>query len=155
MFVLGIIALAIVAMLALIAVLRRIAPTSTKTIIACLSPKPLDPGSFNKAFVAANTALTRGDAEALKTGLSLLIDSLAVSGGFTTRVIDAISELRCALSHHDRADTKGPWNRDLSGYGVVSWKNDLYDRDDALRRAWKPISSINNELRAQGLGWQY
>jgi len=41
----------------------------------------------------------------------------------------------------------------LSGYGLWSWKNDLYDRDTALREAWPHIEAINESLKAKGLGW--
>jgi len=116
---------------------------------------PLDMKAFNEKFVAANQALRGGDSNALKAGIGLFIEALSVAGPFAPRLADAIQELYCGLSHHDRADTKGPWNRDLSGYGVMSWKNDLYTRDVALGRAWTHISSINKELKAQGLGWSY
>jgi len=118
-------------------------------------PKPLDLAAFNDKFVAANNTLARGNTEALKEGIRLLIESLDYAGEFTSGVVNSIRELRCALSHHDRADTKGPWNRDLSGYGVIAWKNDLYDRNMALARAWPHIESINNELKARGFGWRY
>lgn len=116
---------------------------------------PLDLPAFNLKFIAANKALTGGNTDALKAGIGLLIESLVDAGEFAPRIVSAIRELHCALSHHDRADTKGPWNRDLSGYGLFSWKNDLYDRDDALRRAWPHINSINEELKTRGLGWHF
>lgn len=116
---------------------------------------PLNVQVFNEKFVAANKALTAGNAEGLKTGISLFIESLSVAGPFAGRIKCAIEELYCALSHHDRADTKGPWNRDLSGYGVMSRKNDLFDRDEALHRAWPHIDSVNRELMVDGLGWRY
>lgn len=116
---------------------------------------PLDLQEFNRRFVAANEALRKGNTDGLKEGICLLMDALEVSGDYTTDVIPALRFLRCALSHHDRADTKGPWNRDLSGYGLFSWKNDLYDRDEALRRAWPHIKKINESLREEGLGWNY
>jgi len=111
--------------------------------------------AFSLRFIAANKALTGGNTDSLKAGISLLIESLDDAGEFAPRIVSAVRELHCALSHHDRADTKGPWNRDLSGYGLFSWKNDLYDRDDALRRAWPHIQSINEELKLKGLGWHY
>ena len=110
---------------------------------------------FNDLFVRANKALARGNTEGLKDGIGLLIEALPSAGEFRREVAAGISELRCALSHHDRADTKGPWNRDLSGYGVMSWKNDLYDRDVALRRAWEHLGPVNDQLRSRGLGWNY
>jgi len=116
---------------------------------------PLDLTRFNRKFVEGNQALALGNTDGLKTGLTLLIESLEFAGPFAKRLVPAIKSLRCALSHHDRADTKGPWNRDLSGYGLFSWKNDLYDRDTALREAWPNIESINRELKSQGLGWSY
>ena len=116
---------------------------------------PLNLHAFNLKFIAANKALTGGNTDALKAGISLLIESLDEAGEFAPHVVSAIQELHCALSHHDRADIKGPWNRDLSEYGVSSWKKDLYDRDDALRRAWPHIETINNALKSNGLGWHY
>jgi hypothetical protein len=114
-----------------------------------------DREEFNVLFVAGNQELATGTTSGLEVGLRLFIKSLAVAGPFGPRMREAISELRCALSHHDRADTKGPWNRDLSGYGVLSWKADLYERDEALQRAWPHIESINEELKSSGLGWRY
>jgi len=116
---------------------------------------PSDVTKFNQKFVDGNNALSLGTTSGLRDGLSIFIESLDDAGEFRSRMISAICELRCALSHHDRANTKGPWNRDLSGYGVMSWKNDLYDRDQALRRAWPHIESINTELKSQGLGCLY
>ncbi len=114
---------------------------------------PLDISQFNPLFVWANQALAKGNNEGLKKGIDLLGQSLAVAGDYAGPIVSALRELRCALPHHDRADTKGPWNRDLSGYGVIAWKNDLYDRDEALARAWPFIAEVNDDLRAQGLGW--
>ncbi len=94
-------------------------------MVACVISKPLNLEAFNRKFVEANMALSRGNTVALKEGITFLIDSLDVAGEYTPDVIAALSELRCALSHHDKADKKGPWNRDFSGYGVSSWKNDL------------------------------
>ena len=115
----------------------------------------LDIEKFNEKFVAGNKALVNGNVEGLKDGINFFIDSLNFSGEFLSPMQKAIRELYCALSHHDRADTKGPWNRDLSGYGVMSWKSDLYDRDEALRRAWPHINAINQELVSRGYGWKY
>jgi hypothetical protein len=116
---------------------------------------PLDLKLFNERFVSANQALSEGTTDGLKKGISLMVDSLEVAGEFARDVIPALRYLRCALSHHDRADTKGPWNRDLSGYGLYSWWNDQYDRDKALRLAWPHILSVNRSLNEQGLGWSY
>lgn len=109
---------------------------------------------FNRLFVAANESLTKGNTDGLKEGIAYLIEALEVSGGYKRSLATAISYLVRALSHHDRADTKGPWNRDLSGYGVISWKNDLWDRDRALRASWDSIVQINNDLKSKGLGWK-
>jgi len=119
------------------------------------SNEGFDVQSFNQKFVEANKALATGNTEGLKAGIGFLIESLSVSGLFASETKKAIEALYGALSHHDRADKKGPWNRDLSGYGLSSWKNDLYDRDDALRQAWPHIESINNKLKEEGLGWDY
>ncbi len=116
---------------------------------------PIDLPEFNAKFIAANQALAKGNTEGLKDGIGLLIDSLSVAGDFADRIGTAIQHLYCALSHHDRADTKGPWNRDLSGYGLFSWSNDIWDRNDALLRAWSFISSVNDELKIHDLGWKY
>ncbi len=116
---------------------------------------PLDLETFNQKFVAGNKALTLGNTDGLKTGIALFIDGLDCAGEFAAELIPAIQALHSALSHHDRADTKGPWNRDLSGYGLFSWKNDLYDRDTALRSAWPHIDAINKKLKLKGLGWDY
>lgn len=116
---------------------------------------PLDLIRFNEKFVEGNQALALGNTDGLKTGLTRLIEALEFAGPFTKRLVPAIKSLRCALSHHDRADTKGPWNWDLSGYGLLSWTKDLYDRDTALREAWPHIESINRELKSKGLGWSY
>jgi len=114
---------------------------------------PLDLSQFNSLFVRANQALVKGNSEGLKEGIDLLGRSLEVAGDYAAPIVSALQELRCALPHHDRADTKGPWNRDLSGYGVIAWKNDLYDRDEALVRAWPFIAEVNSDLRSQLLGW--
>ena len=89
----------------------------------------------------------------LKEGIALFMDAVSFSGPYTKDLVSALRYLRCALSKHDRVDTKGPWNRDLSGYGVWSWKNDLWDRDTALKKAWPHIQTINNKLVEEGLGW--
>lgn len=114
---------------------------------------PLNLELFNERFISANRALSEGNTDGLKNGIGLMIDSLEVAGEFARDVIPALRFLRCALSRHDRADTKGPWNRDLSGYGLYSWRNDLYDRDSALQKAWPHIKAVNDALREQGLGW--
>lgn len=116
---------------------------------------PLNIAVFNDKFVAANQELAKGDTNGLHAGLSLLIESLEVSGDYVQSLVPAIEHLYSALSHHDRADTKGPWNRDLSGYGVISWSNDLYDRDSALQKAWPYIQKINDDLKSRSLGWHY
>ena len=108
---------------------------------------------FNEKFVAGNEALAQGDSEGLKTGIKLFIESLSVSGPHNVPLRKAIRHLYSALSFHDRADTKGPWNRDLSGYGILSWKADLCDRDKALEQAWPYIYSINQDLKSELLGW--
>ncbi len=130
-------------------------PVTLDSITKVARIGPLDIDKFNEKFVAANQALTGGNTEALKSGIGLFIDALPVAGHFTPRLVMVIQILRCALTKHDRADTKGPWNRDLSGYGLFAWKNDLYDRDAALGKSWEHISSINNELKSMGLGWKY
>ena len=111
--------------------------------------------AFNEKFVAANKALTGGTGEALRSGIALFIESLDYAGEYKTSISRAIEKLCGALSKHDRADTKGPWNRDLSGYGILSWKADLYGRDVALRLAWDDISRVNESLKSKGLGWHY
>lgn len=133
--------------------LKRILGSSAKATLV-FRGGPLNVQVFNEKFVAGNNALTAGNTEGLKVGIGLFIESLSVAGPFAGRMKSAIEALYCALSHHDRADTKGPWNRDLSGYGVMSWKNDLYDRDEALQRAWPNIDSVNRELAVSGLGWR-
>lgn len=107
---------------------------------------PLDVDAFRRKFEEANAALAKGDTEGLKEGIGLLIESLAVAGEFAEKIIPALQALYCALSHHDRADKKGPWNRDLSGYGLYSWQNDLDDRDAALLVAWFYIKPVYDEL---------
>ena len=119
-----------------------------------LPEKPLQLQPFNEKFVSANQELAKGNTEGLKAGIGLLIESLKFSGSHSGNIRGALRELYCALSHHDRADTKGPWNRDLSGYGLLSWKNDLWDRDHALMRAWPHIEVVNGRLKDQGLGWK-
>lgn len=114
---------------------------------------PLNLAEFNEKFVAGNNALARGDSDGLKTGIKLFIESIPVAGLNSRPLRKAIRHLYTALSFHDRADTKGPWNRDLSGYGIVCWKTDLCDRDEALKHAWPYIESINNDLKSRGLGW--
>jgi len=116
---------------------------------------PLNLSVFNERFIAANNELMLGTTEGLKEGIRHLVESLEVAGDFASDVIKALQYLRCALSHHDRADTKGPWNRDLSGYGLMSWKNDLYDRDTALRQAWPHIAAVNDRLKKLGFGWNF
>lgn len=149
----------VVGVAVLLAALIMLFPRGTgkiaRAVVQSFTPKPLNLAAFNEKFVAANKTLAHGNTEALKGGIVFLIESLDYAGEFTEGVMHAIRELRCALRHHDRADTKGPWNRDLSGYGVLSWKNDLYDRDAALARAWPHLESINNELKARGLGWNF
>lgn len=139
----------------MIAFLKKLLRTSTRTVSLAFQGGPLNLEAFNEKFVSGNKALSQGNADGLKTGISLLIDSLAFAGPYASDMKCAIEALYCALSHHDRADTKGPWNRDLSGYGVMCWKNDLYDRDSALRQAWPHIESINRQLKSKGLGWKY
>jgi hypothetical protein len=133
--------------------LKKLLGLSAKATIV-FKGGPLNIQDFNEKFVAGNKALAAGNTEGLNKGISLFIESLSVAGPFAARMKSAIEALYCALSHHDRADTKGPWNRDLSGYGVMSWKNDLYDRDEALQRAWPYINSVNEELKKEGLGWR-
>lgn len=116
---------------------------------------PLDLQIYNERFIAANKELAKGNTDGLKAGIGLLIQCLEVAGDYAQELAPAIGHLYCALSYHDRADTKGPWNRDLSGYGIHSWRNDLYDRDTALRNAWTHIEAINDSLKSQGLGWNY
>lgn len=144
--------IAIVATVILCVVLRK---EKRPTTVTNYKGGPLNLQDFNRLFVEANQALTKGNTEGLKAGLGLFIEALAVAGDYAEELVPAIVSLRCALSHHDRADTKGPWNWDLSGYGVFSWKNDLYDRDEALQKAWPHIEVINNGLRSRGLGWIY
>lgn len=133
-------------------------PTENRTSITV---SPLDLDAFNTAFVEANRALAQGHSngnaasEALKRGISLLGESLLVSGKHAKAIASAINCLSCALSKHDRANTKGPWNWDLKGYGLLSWKTDIWDRDYALQRAWEHIAPVNDELRRQGLGWDF
>lgn len=110
---------------------------------------------FNELFVQANNVLMGGNTESLKSGLGHLIEALKVSGPYSRDLKKAISHLYAALDHHDRADTKGPWNWDLSGYGLNSWRNDLIDSDTALQRAWPHIEKINTSLLEQGLGWRH
>jgi len=110
---------------------------------------------FSSLFVKANMALTRGNTEALKQGITLFIKSLDYAGKYEGDIAKAIGILRRALSRHDRADRKGPWNRDLSGYGVMAWRGDLYERDVALGNAWKYIEAVNDDLLNQGLGWKF
>lgn len=116
---------------------------------------PLDLPILNEKFVAANKALAKGNTDGLRAGIAFLIDCLPVSGDYAVDLGPAIQFLYGALEHHERADTKGPWNRDLSGYGLFSWRNDLYDREIALQNAWPHIEKINNALRAKSLGWHY
>jgi hypothetical protein len=110
---------------------------------------------FNKLFVAANKELARGNTEGLKAGISLFVGALSHAGKYLEDQKKAIGYLYGALSRHERANTKGPFNQDLSGYGVFCWKEDLYERDEALRLAWPYIERINNELKAAGMGWYY
>ena len=102
-----------------------------------------DIDTFNDKFVLANKALTAGNSDALRTGIDLFVESLEYSGEYRHYIASAINKLAGALSYHDRADTKGPWNRDLSGYGIMSWKFDLYSRNEALQMAWSDISHVN------------
>lgn len=123
-------------------VLRLAAPKSRRKYHG----GPLDVDAFRRKFEEANAALAKGNTEGLKEGIGLLIESLAVAGEFAEQIGPALQALYCALSHHDRADTKGPWNRDLSGYGLYSWQNDLDDRDAALQTAWFYIKPVYDEL---------
>lgn len=118
---------------------------------------PLDIKKFNEKFVEGNEALALGTTEGLKTGLSCFMEALEVAGPITELLVPAIKSLRCALSHHERADTNGPWNRGLSGYGLNSWWNDHQDRDTALRKAWPMIAAINRVLKKidPAFGWDY
>jgi hypothetical protein len=114
---------------------------------------PFKPTKFSEKFVAANEALARGDSDGLKAGIKLLIEGLSVAGPHSLPLRKAIRHLYSALSFHDRADSRGPWNWDLSGYGILSWKADLCDRNEALRQAWPYIEAINKHLQSTGLGW--
>jgi hypothetical protein len=114
-----------------------------------------DQAVFNETFIKANKALRQGNTAGLKTGIALFISSLPVAGTHQEDIADTIRALYCALNCHERADKKGPWNRDLSGYGMIQWKDDLWSRDDALRAAWPHVKTINDSLIAAGLGWQY
>ena len=135
--------------------LTSLASLVSKSVPVTFRGGPLNITEFNEKFVSGNKALAAGNTEGLKTGIGLFIESLSVSGNFGPEMKKAIEFLYRALSHHDRADTKGPWNRDLSGYGLFSWKNDLWSRDTALRNAWPHIDKVNRELKSKGLGWNY
>ena len=145
--------------IALIPVLWHMSGRNAKRGLAMLRTSfhggPLDLSEFNRLFVSANKELAKGNTEGLKNGIGLLIQALEVAGDYAQELCPAIRDLRCALSHHDRADTKGPWNRDLSGYGLWAWKNDLWDRESALQQAWPHIEAINKDLVSKGLGWNY
>jgi len=106
---------------------------------------------FNEKFVEANIAMSSGNLEGLKKGISLLVDSLSVAGLYVQDIRSAIDFLSIALSCHERAQ-KGPWN---IGYGVIAWKNDLWERDEALKEAWTHIKAVNDKLVEKGLGWNY
>ncbi len=124
----------------------------TKKKITTYVGGPLNRVTFNHFFVSANQTLKGGDTQALRDGIANLIDALQYSGDYAQDLVPAIDYLRCALSYHDRADTHGPWNRDLSGYGVMSWKSDLLSRQAALEKAWPHILAIDQDLKKHGLG---
>lgn len=114
---------------------------------------PLDIVVFNEKFVAANREMAKKNTDGLRMAIALLIESLQVSGDYAQHLRPAIEHLNSALFYHNRATVKGPWNRDHSGYGVVSWYADQHDRNDALVNAWPYIEKINDDLKSQGLGW--
>ena len=131
-------------------------PSTKENMMTAVVGGPFDIQKFNDLFVKANQVLADGDLKSLKSGIALLMESMDFAGDvYTKDLVPAIEYLRCALTRYERADTKGPWNRDLSGYGVLSWKNDLYDRDTALRAAWPHIKKINDDLKKQWLGWDF
>ncbi len=152
-------ALEIIVVIAIIAIYATYAIHNEKRQNSSKTKKyvggPFDLHRFNALFTGANKTLMGGNVEALRFGINQLIDTLSCAGDFADDIIPAIHYLRGGLDKYERADTRGPWNRDLSGYGLSSWQNDLYGRDEALRLAWPHIEKINNQLKTQGLGFKY
>lgn len=108
--------------------------------------KPLDLKEFDDLFVAANSFFRQGNYLGLKCGIDLLIESLECSGEFTRRIKDALRELTIALDCYEWAYTKG------SSHNMLTRDLIVLNRDTAIARALPHMRSINEDLKARGLG---
>ncbi|MFA7193618.1 MAG: hypothetical protein WC087_01745 [Candidatus Paceibacterota bacterium] len=104
---------------------------------------------FNEEFIAGNESLTLGNTEGLELGIVHFKKALKFSTFQEDRQLKkAIQHLKKSLACNKVADL-GPWG------SLFRWKNSLEDRQYHLREAWKPIREINENLKSQGLGWDY